>query len=138
MTGLTDADIWRLDIFEGSEYSRQVVKVRLLTTVGDEDGTGNVEGAEVQAETYIWVAGTDRLEEQEWDFGEFQREKMRFWVGESAEKEFAEVDEAVEAQRRDGTGGRGLNGHISGQLEGTRKKEREEAGNVVEPVKSAV
>lgn len=138
MTGLTDADIWRLDIFEGSEYERQVVKARLLATVGSEDGTGNVEGDEVEAETYIWVAGTDRLEAREWDFGEFKQEKMRFWVGEEAEKEFAEVDEAVEARRRDRTGGRGLNGHISGQLKDTYEKETGKAESVAEPVKSAV
>ena len=38
MTGLTAADIWRLDIFEGSEYRRDHVKPRILTHIGDEDG----------------------------------------------------------------------------------------------------
>ena len=40
VTGLTDNDIWRLDIFEGSQYVRLDVKPRLLTHVGDEDGKG--------------------------------------------------------------------------------------------------
>jgi hypothetical protein len=70
VTGLTDADIWRLDIFEGDEYERSKVRVRLLTQVGDASGEGNVEGEEVEAETYLWIAGEQRLEAREWDFGE--------------------------------------------------------------------
>lgn len=82
VTGLTDNDIWRLDIFEGSEYERREVRVKLLTEVGDAvTGEGNVEGEEVGCETYVWISGANRLEEREWDFGEFQREKMRYWVG---------------------------------------------------------
>jgi hypothetical protein len=74
VTGLTDGDIWRLDIFEGSEYTRRKVMVKVLN---QDDG----EGEEVEAETYIWVAGAHRLEEQEWDFDEFVKEKMGRWVG---------------------------------------------------------
>ena len=70
VTGLTDGDIWRLDIFEGDEYKRKRVQVRVLET-----------GEEVEAETYVWIAGRARLEEEEWDFGEFVREKMGRWVG---------------------------------------------------------
>ena len=69
VTGLTDADIWRLDIFEGDEYERVVVKPKILTKVGDEGGEGNVEGDEVEAETYVWSSKSSRLEEGEWDFG---------------------------------------------------------------------
>jgi hypothetical protein len=142
--GLTDGDIWRLDIFEGSEYERRKVKVKVL----EGEGTGdlsqpedkNVEGAEVEAETYIWIAGAQRLEAEEWDFSEFVRDKMNRWVG----KEGAEADEgfqgrpsingACRARMRvgltsgidvddavaaldDPTGGRGANGNISRQLE---------------------
>ncbi|KAF2170759.1 hypothetical protein M409DRAFT_63830 [Zasmidium cellare ATCC 36951] len=118
VTGLTAADIWRLDIFEGGEYSRQKVRVK----VGDD-------GKEVEAETYIWIAGEENLEEGEWDFEEFKREKMRFWVGEEGEGEYAgrpstlEVDEAVAAsgERKDGTGGRGANGHITNALNEIKK-----------------
>lgn len=85
VTGLTDADVWRLDIFEGDEYERVKVRCRLLS--GDSDGNG--EGGEVEAETYVWVAGESRLEAEEWDFDEFRREKMRFWVGEDGEGEYA-------------------------------------------------
>ena len=44
VTGLTDNHILRLDMFEGSEYTRQKVSVRLLKEGGDEkSGEGNVE-----------------------------------------------------------------------------------------------
>ena len=66
-----------------------MVKPRILTKVGDDEGEGNVEGEEVKAETYIWRAPRKELEESEWDFGEFQREKMRFWVGKEGEGEYA-------------------------------------------------
>ncbi|KAK4544266.1 hypothetical protein LTR36_004476 [Oleoguttula mirabilis] len=129
VTGLTDADIWRLDVFEGSEYSREKVNVRILTQVADEGGKGNVDGEEVEAETYIWSADPADLDENEWDFAEFQREKMRFWVGAEGAGEYAEVDEAVAAEQ-DGTGGRGANGHITSVLLEARKND--------EVVKSAV
>lgn len=89
VTGLTDADIWRLDIFEGDQYSREFVKPRILKQTGDEDGKGRVEGEEVEAETYIFTSDPDELEDREWDFAEFEREKMRFWVGREGEGEYA-------------------------------------------------
>ena len=73
MTGLTQGDLWRLDIFEGDEYERQGVKVRLL----DDEG---VQVDEVATETYLWIAGDHLLEAGEWDFAHFQREKMQRWV----------------------------------------------------------
>ncbi|KAL8987871.1 MAG: hypothetical protein Q9177_002978 [Variospora cf. flavescens] len=79
--GLTDGDIFRLDIFEGPEYERRKVKIRVLDVEGNEDGEGNVEGEEVEMETYVWVGGETALEDGEWDFGEFRREKMHRWIG---------------------------------------------------------
>ena len=78
--GLTDGDIYRLDIFEGNEYERRRVKIKVLEVEGNEAGQGNVEGEEVEVETYIWVAGKDKLEEREWDFEEFRRERMSGWI----------------------------------------------------------
>lgn len=80
VTGLSEGDIWRLDIFEGSEYSRKRVKVELL------DGTFPDHGVEklamtVETETYIWIAGDHLLEEHEWDFDGFRRDKMWAWIG---------------------------------------------------------
>ena len=85
--GLTDGDLWRLDVFEGSQYTRERVRVRLLSQVGNEEGNGNVEGEEVEAETYVWRDDPEELEEGEWDFGEFRREKMQRWSGTSEEYE---------------------------------------------------
>jgi gamma-glutamylcyclotransferase (GGCT)/AIG2-like uncharacterized protein YtfP len=89
VSGLTDGDIWRLDIFEGDEYDRQKVKVRVLDDEGDVtvEPTEEQLGAEVEAETYVWIAGKQHLEDREWDFEEFVREKMGRWVGAGAEVE---------------------------------------------------
>jgi hypothetical protein len=102
--GLTDGDIWRLDIFEGSEYARRKVHVRVLEHKPDagghdpDDASGkeddNVEGPDIEAETYVWIAGAHRLESEEWDFAEFVREKMKRWVG----KEAADMDEGFQGR----------------------------------------
>lgn len=78
--GLTAADIWRLDVFEGDQYSRAKVSLQLLGS--DEVGT-----EEVVAETYVWKDEKVGLEVGEWDFEEFQRDKMRRWVGLNTEYE---------------------------------------------------
>lgn len=87
VSGLTDGDIWRLDIFEGSQYERQKVSLKLLEQVGDDSGKGNVEGGEVEAEAYIWIENEAGLEGGEWDLAEFKREKMGRWIGEDDEYE---------------------------------------------------
>lgn len=73
--GLTDGDVWRLDIFEGDQYTRERVRIRLLEEVGGEE-----EGSEMEAETYVWADGSVDLKEGEWDFGEFRAERMGRWV----------------------------------------------------------
>lgn len=78
--GLTAGDQWRLDLFEGDQYSRVRVRPQLL----DEDGR---EIGAVDAETYVWVDEEIDLEEGEWDFEEFRREKMGRWVGHDEEYE---------------------------------------------------
>lgn len=65
VTGLTRANLEKLDYFEGGQYERRRVKVRLLKKVGDAQGEGNVEGDEVTAETYVFLVAKD-LEEKEW------------------------------------------------------------------------
>lgn len=74
VSGLTEGDIWRLDIFEGDEYARRKVRLRVLSNRDKED-------EEVETETYVWVAGREKLEAGEWDFDAFRREKMGAWVG---------------------------------------------------------
>ena len=125
VTGLTDGDLWRLDIFEGSQYSRQKVSVRLLPenkelddVLSEEEikGSGNWESRE--AETYIWKAEPGELEDEEWDFEVFKKEKMRYWTGErqdEVDSGFGDVDRAV--AENDGTGGRGFGGEISRELD---------------------
>jgi hypothetical protein len=77
VAGLTKMDIWRLDTFEGSEYSREVVKVKLL------DGDG-IEGDEAECSVYVYQDESGLVKE-EWDFEHFVRERMHRWVGESKE-----------------------------------------------------
>lgn len=55
------------------------MRPRLLIEVGDEAGKGNVEGEQVVTESYIFM-DTDQLEDREWDFAEFRREKLRKWT----------------------------------------------------------
>lgn len=74
-TGLTEANMHKLDYFEGSEYERKNVKVKLLRKDGDKE----VEGEEVGAVTYVFLF-PEQLERGEWDFEQFRRDKMRFWA----------------------------------------------------------
>ncbi|KXS94085.1 hypothetical protein AC578_10518 [Pseudocercospora eumusae] len=116
INGLTPQDFYRLDIFEGREYERRTVRCRLKKVDREE------EEEEKECETYIWISGREELdEENEWDFEEFRREKMRFWVGVERE-DYAEVDEAVANAEGDGTRGRGFNGHISNALKEEQEK----------------
>ncbi|KAJ5134513.1 disease resistance protein Aig2 [Penicillium atrosanguineum] len=88
VSGLTDGDVHRLDMYEGDEYTRDPVTVRVLGESvpggGDVlDSAGpdlKAEGVEVQAKTYVWVAGEGRLEDAEWDFETFKKDKMAWWV----------------------------------------------------------
>jgi len=72
-TGLLDMDVVRLDRFEGGEYDRVEVKVELLDQ-GPKTSGG------VEAETYVFRY-VEELEEGEWDFEHFKREKMAAWTG---------------------------------------------------------
>ncbi|KAL8758857.1 MAG: hypothetical protein Q9184_003792 [Pyrenodesmia sp. 2 TL-2023] len=136
--GLTAGDVFRLDIFEGHEYERRKIKIRTLDVAGNDGGEGNIEGEEVEAATYIWVASEAELEDGEWDFGEFRREKMQRWIGgrdeydgmRQTDVEFGwrlthitEVDEAVKARGEDPTGGRGAIGSITDKLESEQEAE---------------
>ncbi|KAJ5958170.1 uncharacterized protein N7479_005320 [Penicillium vulpinum] len=103
VSGLTEGDLHRLDRFEGSEYEKKWVTVRTLREVPGEDqshasegvtdesqlremlnamgSTVSDEGEEVPAVTYVYTAGKDMLEDAEWDFDSFKRDKMAWWVG---------------------------------------------------------
>lgn len=81
VTGLTNANMVKLDQFEGSEYERRTVKVRVLSKVGNDKGEGNVEGDEVDCEVYVFMS-PEALEDREWDFQEFRTQKMKKWTRE--------------------------------------------------------
>ena len=78
-TGLTEANLSKLDFFEGDQYERRKVQVRLLTKVGDAKGVGNVEGEGRTAEVYVFL-NKNELEKREWDLEEFRRDKLQKWT----------------------------------------------------------
>lgn len=57
---LSDSDVAKLDHFEGSEYERRQVTV-----------TDKKTNEAIEANVYIWIDGTDRLEDTDWDFDLF-------------------------------------------------------------------
>ncbi|KAJ6783104.1 hypothetical protein PWT90_05926 [Aphanocladium album] len=69
-TGLTTANMKRLDDYEGVEYKLETVRVRL-------DGEG--EAAVKETRTYIFLHPTE-LENKEWDFEAFKRDKLKMWT----------------------------------------------------------
>jgi hypothetical protein len=83
VTGLNDTNIRRLDAFEGDQYRREKVKVKLLEGVQNLQ-VGGTEGRELEAETYIFI-DKGYLAEEEWDFQEFVTEKMWRWADTSNE-----------------------------------------------------
>ena len=85
---LEPTEISRLDQFEGEEYRRTSIHVR-----GIDDSMIH------QCETYIFLDQT-ALEDLEWDFATFEREKIHRWTGEVGEAEYTML--ATE----DGTNGR--------------------------------
>lgn len=83
VTGLNNENIRRLDYFEGSQYRRVKVKIRLLEGVRNLE-VGGTEGKEVEAETYVFRKKSDLMDE-EWDFQKFVKEKMWRWADTSEE-----------------------------------------------------
>ncbi|TQN74448.1 Protein AIG2 C [Colletotrichum shisoi] len=98
-TGLTDANVSKLDFFEGSEYEKKIVNVKIRS---GEDGGEEVER---EATAYIYKHPKN-LERREWSFDEFRRDKMHVWTRESYVFEgcddFAEF-EKTEYEDKDGS-----------------------------------
>lgn len=67
VTGLTEANMRKLDDFEGPEYVKEQAKVRLVDT-----------GEEAEAAVYVYQHPAE-LEDGEWDFEHFKREKLARW-----------------------------------------------------------
>lgn len=157
--GLTSEDLWRLDLFEGDEYERKQVRVQILSAenldkisdpaLRSANGTESQHSTqeELEAETYIWIAGEHRLEDQEWDFDEFVKEKMWRWAPSEesridsanarsdapAEDEgFEDVRRAVEGRKTNGqnpdhdaTGGRLLGGTFEHTVRQGKDREKD-------------
>ncbi len=125
VTGLDDGNMSNLDAFEGSQYRREKVKVKLLDEASGTEN-GRMEGREVEAETYVFLDKEDLVNE-EWSYDEFVKEKIHRWIytsdehnGKFAETEdkinltsHAEVDKARELNGFDPTGGRSMNGEVN-------------------------
>ncbi|OHE96735.1 AIG2-like family protein [Colletotrichum orchidophilum] len=77
-TGLTDANILKLDFFEGSEYKKKIVSVELR----GENGGGEEKEEKKEAMAYIYMR-PEGLERVEWSFEEFRKDKMHVWTRES-------------------------------------------------------
>jgi Gamma-glutamyl cyclotransferase, AIG2-like len=124
VTGLTDDDITQLDHFEGLGvlYDRKKVRVKLLKkSVGVRDdiadaGLESLENGEVDTETYVWSEHGMELEDEEWDFEDFRKKKMRGWMGQpetvldydgEVDDGFAAADAARVERARAGGAGRG-------------------------------
>ncbi|KAM0196899.1 hypothetical protein ACHAPI_005448 [Fusarium lateritium] len=74
-TGLTDANMDKLDIFEGSEYIKETVKVKVL----NKDGTTPAKEELKEASVYVFNEPS-YLEKGEWNFEEFRKQKMHNWT----------------------------------------------------------
>ncbi|KAH7361978.1 hypothetical protein B0T11DRAFT_351869 [Plectosphaerella cucumerina] len=79
VTGLTDANVSKLEQFEGSEYDREAVTLKLVVKAGDAKGEGQVLGEERSSTAYVFN-NPDRVEKGEWDFEHFRKEKLSTWA----------------------------------------------------------
>ncbi|KAJ5343960.1 uncharacterized protein MYU51_002079 [Penicillium brevicompactum] len=102
VSGLTDQDVRRLDCFEGADYTRKQVVVHKLQKFNEVSGdacaeslpkmldaarTAVADEEETPAMTYVWTSGKDWLEDAEWDFEAFKKDKLAWWAG-TIEDEF--------------------------------------------------
>lgn len=67
VTGLTTANMKKLDDYEGNEYKTDTVRVRLD------------EGDEKETRTYVYLR-PEQMEDKEWDFEAFKRDRMKLWT----------------------------------------------------------
>lgn len=102
VSGLTDGDIYRLDQYEGDEYELLPVKAQLVRVASEKAGydspNGHIRevlnavgadaieetGEEIDTKAYIYTAGEDKLEDAEWDFASFKKDKMAWWIERNA------------------------------------------------------
>ncbi|KAG8749830.1 hypothetical protein FRC14_001065 [Serendipita sp. 396] len=93
VSGLTEADMIRLDRFESGLYARKEIELRLLLepvhgldaidlqSLIDPKMEG-IHSAEVQtrkALTYVWSQSLYKLEAEPWSFTDFVAQKLEYW-----------------------------------------------------------
>ncbi|EIW69330.1 hypothetical protein TREMEDRAFT_43923 [Tremella mesenterica DSM 1558] len=107
VSGLSVADVLALDIFEGDEYTRKILKVHTFSSAAAIDqlpqelmnpnlreSTINTPPsiyAKKEAWVYTWSAGLDRLDPKVWSFAEFVKERADQWTGKDT-TEFDEIE----------------------------------------------
>ncbi|KAK9478558.1 hypothetical protein V1514DRAFT_330999 [Lipomyces japonicus] len=69
VTGISDAELAKLDEFEGDEYERRAVEV--ITDEGKK---------RLHTNCYIWIDDIDRLTGTDWNFDEFMGNKFNTWI----------------------------------------------------------
>ncbi|KEP51178.1 aminotransferase [Rhizoctonia solani 123E] len=113
ISGLRPEDVACLDIFEGDEYNRITVEAHPIVPLAPISPTftqtllsaSSELPAELpptlKVETYVWIAGTSRLEPMIWEYDTFVKEKLWKWAGSGADgnEYYEEVD-----RRRDMNG----------------------------------
>ncbi|CAE6528091.1 unnamed protein product [Rhizoctonia solani] len=113
ISGLRPEEVACLDIFEGDEYNRIETEVHPIVPLATISSTltqtllsaSSDLPAELppalKVETYVWAAGTSRLEPVLWEYGTFVKEKLWKWAGSGADgnEYYEEVD-----RRRDMNG----------------------------------
>ncbi|KAJ1307787.1 hypothetical protein OPQ81_001873 [Rhizoctonia solani] len=113
VSGLRPEDVACLDIFEGDEYNRVGVEAHPIVPLAPISSSltqtllsasselpANLPPA-LKVETYVWAAGTTRLEPVIWEYDTFVKEKLWKWAGSGADgnEYYEEVD-----RRRDMNG----------------------------------
>ncbi|KAJ8588456.1 hypothetical protein M405DRAFT_769110 [Rhizopogon salebrosus TDB-379] len=112
VTGLSEKDVQLLDIFEGDQYTREVVSVHPLGSLTNIRDIPPIEAkslvpttpppipalasltSTVEVETYVWCLSPSELRATLWTFEEFVKHSAWKWIGASAanNKDYDEVD----------------------------------------------
>ncbi|PSR75564.1 hypothetical protein PHLCEN_2v9044 [Hermanssonia centrifuga] len=113
--GLSEKDVSLLDIFEGDEYTREIVSVHPLAeftplSSADTSDSSIVPttpppipplsslSSPLTAHTYIWAKPLSQLRPELWEYAEFVRTNAWKWVGDGSRdnKDYVEVDKRRE------------------------------------------
>ncbi|KAF9223653.1 hypothetical protein BS17DRAFT_781006 [Gyrodon lividus] len=112
VVGLSSEDIRLLDIFEGNEYTRELVLVKPLSPLTGLNDILPIEGnalvptkslpvptssgmeKPLEVNTYVWCRPLFQLRPNLWTFEEFVKDSAWKWIGSGSEgnRDYAEVD----------------------------------------------